>query len=512
VHIRFGHRNGPPLAAIFFAAVRESTGFAPIVHRFSTRDERLTLPGPGRTLVAVFRPALAVLLLAIACLLAVPASAQDASPALLRVFLTDGTGFVSYGEWARLGDRVIFSMPLATGAAPELRLVTLPAGQVDWPRTERYAAAARAAHYTASRAEADYAQLGNEVAGVLNQIAREPDGARRLALAEQARRSLATWPEQHFGYRQADVREMLALLDEIISELRVAAGKGTFELGLVAEVPPPPAETLLPPPTAQELASQLARASQLADTSVERVSLLQALLAVLDRAAAYLPGAWADALRRTATTTIEEEQRTESAYAALRLSTLASAPSLAGKADVRGLERLRTQVFEEDRRLGKRRPSEVAVLVAAVEADIERARRLRLAQDQFHLRQDTYKSYNRSVRPVLSALKRASKGLEDIRAQAGPSARSLDGLHARLRKADLKLATLVPPDALQSVHAVIRSACELAVNAVMLRLDAVTKSDLERATRASAAAAGALMMAARARSDLQAALRPPTLQ
>ena len=470
------------------------------------------MPGPGRTLEAVFRPLRAVLPLAFACLLAVPALAQDASPALLRVFLTDGTGFVSYGEWARLGDRVVFSMPLATGPAPDLRLVTLPADQVDWPRTERYAAVARAAHYTASRAEADYAQLGNEVAGVLNQIAREPDRARRLALAEQARRALADWPGQHFGYRQADVREMLGMLDEIITELRVAAGKGSFELGLIAEVPPPPAEPLLPPPTAQELASQLARASELADTAVERVSLLQSLLAVLDRAAALLPDTWAAALRRTATTTIEEERRTEAAYAALRLSTLASAPSLAGKADVRGLERLRTQVFEQDRRLGKKRPSDVARLVAAVDADIERARRLRLAQDQFKLHQDRYKAYNRSVRPVLSALKGATKALEDIRVQAGPPPGSLDGLHARLRRADLKLATLVPPDALQSVHAVIRSACELAVNAVTLRLDAVTRSDLERAARASAAAAGSLLMAARARTDLQAALRPPTLQ
>jgi hypothetical protein len=452
-----------------------------------------------------------VLLVAIACA-AAPALAQDASPALLRVFLSDGTAFVSYGEWARLGDRVVFSMPLATGPAPDLRLVTLPADRIDWPRTERYAAAARASHYTATRAEADYAQLGNQVAGVLNAIAIEPDRDKRLALAERARRTLADWPARHFGYRQADVREMLGLLDEIISQLRVAAGKGSFELGLVADVPATPAEALLPPPSAQDLAQQLAKASELAETAVERVSLLQALLAVLDRAAGLLPESWAATLRTRATSTIADEQAVEAAYAALRLSTMAAAPALAAKADVRGLERLRGTVFEKDRALGRRRPAETATLVAAVETEIENARRLRLAQDQFKLREGTLKAYNKSVRPVLSALRRARKGLEDIRAQAGPSPRSLDGLHARLRRADLRLATVVPPDALQSVHAVMRSACELAVNAVILRLEAVTKSDLERATRASAAAAGSLMMAERAQVDLQAALRPPTRQ
>jgi hypothetical protein len=241
------------------------------------------------------------------------------------------------------------------------------------------------------------------------------------------------------------------------------------------------------------------------------VSLLQTLLGVLDRAAALLPESWAAALRRDAASTIADEQRIDAAYATLRLATLASAPGLAAKADVRGLERLRTDVFEKDRTLGNKRPADTAALVAAVDAQIEGARRLRLAQDQFRLREGTFKTYNKAVRPVLEALKRAASGLHDIRAQAGPSPRALDGLHARLRKADQKLATVVPPDALQPVHAVMRSACELAVSAVMLRLDAVTKSDLERAARASAAAAGALMMSERARTDLQAALRPPTL-
>ena len=41
------------------------------------------------------------------------AAAEDAT--LLRVFLNDGTSLVSYGEPARVGDRVVFSMPTARG-------------------------------------------------------------------------------------------------------------------------------------------------------------------------------------------------------------------------------------------------------------------------------------------------------------------------------------------------------------------------------------------------------------
>ena len=50
---------------------------------------------------------------------------------LLRVFLIDGTSLVSYGEPARVNDRVIFSIPTATTPSPPLQLVNLPAARVD---------------------------------------------------------------------------------------------------------------------------------------------------------------------------------------------------------------------------------------------------------------------------------------------------------------------------------------------------------------------------------------------
>src|SRR3982074_2500714 len=74
------------------------------------------------------------------------AAAVEDAP-LLRVFLTDGTSLVSFGEPAKVGDRIVFSMPTGSGPSPPLQLVDIPAARVDWDRTSRYAAAARATHY-----------------------------------------------------------------------------------------------------------------------------------------------------------------------------------------------------------------------------------------------------------------------------------------------------------------------------------------------------------------------------
>src|SRR4051812_36550934 len=79
------------------------------------------------------------------------AAADDAT--LFRVFLKDGSSLVSYGEFARVGDRVIFSMPTAATPNPPLHLVDLVDSRVDWDKTNRYAASARAAHYIETQAE-----------------------------------------------------------------------------------------------------------------------------------------------------------------------------------------------------------------------------------------------------------------------------------------------------------------------------------------------------------------------
>jgi len=113
------------------------------------------------------RPLAAVVL---AAAMVIPLRAADEAT-LLRVFLTDGTSLVSYGEPARVNDRVIFSMPTAATPNPPLHLVNLPVSRVDWDRTNRYAATARASHYLETQAESDYASLSNDVASTLNEVA-----------------------------------------------------------------------------------------------------------------------------------------------------------------------------------------------------------------------------------------------------------------------------------------------------------------------------------------------------
>ena len=453
----------------------------------------------------------------VACVASVLATvaAADAQPTdpppLLRLFLADGTSLTSFGEWVRLDDKVVFSLPLGEGATPDLQLVTLSAGRVDWPKTERYAQTVRTVHYASTRAEDDYAQFSTQVAAVLTGVAREPDPARRLAMAERARAALAEWPRQHYGYRATDVQQMLSLLDEVVSDLRAAAGQDAFELNLVSTSPPLATETLLPSPTAAQLAEELLTASTLAESPAERTTLLERVVGLIDRAADLLPTAWATKVRTTALGAIQSERAVDAAYTKLAASTLDRMAKRTRAADVRGLARLRADTLKADEKLGGKRPAEVRAMLAAIDAGAESARRLRLARDQWRLLEPVYRSYQRSVRPALAALAAAEDALEDIRAEAGPRPADLEKAITRFYKARPAVVTTNPPAPLASAHALLRSAWDLASNALALRMRAVETGDQARAAEASAAAAGALMLAARARDDIALAVKPPAL-
>src|SRR3954465_11141635 len=104
----------------------------------------------------------------IVCAGAPRASAQSDDVTLLRVFLADGRSLVSYGEPARVGDRVVFSMPASTAPGGPLELVNIPADRIDWTRTNRYTETVRSKRYMETQAENDYAMLSNEIAQALN--------------------------------------------------------------------------------------------------------------------------------------------------------------------------------------------------------------------------------------------------------------------------------------------------------------------------------------------------------
>src|SRR6185503_4269733 len=208
--------------------VRFSTAFARNVHRIST------LLGGYNTNSPFMRLGPAALLAFVSLVAATPAyAAADAT--LFRLFLRDGGSLVSYGEFARVGDQIVFSMTVGGPAdQPRLHVVSIPAAQVDWPRTDRYAAAVRSQRYADTRGEEDFERLSNDIARVLNEVALATDKNAALGAAQQARETLANWPTTHYGYRERDVREVVSLLDEAISDLRASAGRSDFNLALVA--------------------------------------------------------------------------------------------------------------------------------------------------------------------------------------------------------------------------------------------------------------------------------------
>ena len=471
------------------------TGFRRSIHRISTGWLRAALP---------------TVLIGLA--LAPPAAAQDANLSLFRVFLEDGRVLTSYGEWARVDSRVVFSLPTRRGdPAAELHLVSIPDDQVDWERTSRYAEAVKAAAYAATRGELDFARLSDEVARTLNEVALIKDPAARLARAEQARRALNEWPAAHYGYRAAEVRDFLGMLDGVIAELRAAGGQGRFDLALVAPPAIPPDEPLLPEPSEAETAEQLMTAASLAESPAARRSLLQTLLGLLDRAAEMLPEAWAAMMRTRASDALEEERRLDEAYAALKARTLEETARGVSRADVRGLERLRTTLFEGDRRLGRKRPGEIAALISIVDAGLRSARELRLAQDRFELLEPRLRRYERAVGPSVKTMVRSIPSLEDVKALAGPPPGTLTELLRRWRRDGWRLAAVPAPPEIDHVHALFRSAWQMAEQAFTMRMSALEENDIDVARRASSAAAGALMLLSRAQSDLAAALTPPSV-
>jgi hypothetical protein len=443
----------------------------------------------------------------------VPAVAQAQTPAsrvLFRVFLSDGRVLASYGEWARVDDRVIFSIPTRLSTDPvELHLVNIPSGRVDWPRTELYAQSVRAVAYAETRGEADFARFSSDVARTLNEVSRIADPGVRLATAERARQTLAEWPASHYGYRIGEVRQALDVLDEIISQLRVAVGQTRFDLALSAPlaVPPPPP---LPPPTDAELVEQLVAAASIAESPAERVTLLQSVMRLLDRAAGLLPDEWARRVRGTVAVDLELERQVERAYTALRQRALEASARLARKGDRREFEKLREQVIAEDHRLGGARAGEIAALLATIEFQANGAAEARDSRKEWEKREQFYRRYRRSMNGAFNVFRDATVSLDQVRTLSGPAIHTLEAVAKRLASAGVKIGKVTPPVDLASGHALVLSAWELAETALRLRRESLSSNSVDSGQRASSAAAGALMLYQRARADLAAAMAPPT--
>jgi hypothetical protein len=435
-----------------------------------------------------------------------------ASHVLFRVFLSDGRVLSSYGEWSRIDDRVIFSMPTQLSRQPmELHLINVPAKQVDWPRTERYAESVRAAVYAATRGDSDFKAFSDEVARALNEISKIAEPRSRLVSAERARQKLADWPAAHYGYRNADVREALNVLDEVIAQLRVAVGITRFDLSLsadapLAEPPPPP----LPPPSDAELVEQFAAAATISDSPPERVSLLQTVLRLIDRAVGSMPAEWVNRMRRSANGELEREQRTERAYDELRTRTLEEAARLGADGRTSELERLRDKVKAEDKRLGGQRAGDVVALLATIDLQAAAAVAAREKRKTFDRRAPYFRRYRRSTNGAFKVFGDATKALEQVRAMTGPSAKALASIGRKLSAASRSFMKVKPPEELAESHNVLASVWDMAQNALRLRAEAASTNSLDTAQRASSAAAGTLLLYQRVRAAQLAIMEKPT--
>jgi hypothetical protein len=442
-------------------------------------------------------------------------AADDAT--LFRLFLKDGGSLVSYGEVARVGDRVVFSMPTSAGPNPALHLANIAAERVDWDRTERYAASARSGRYLETQAENDYTALSNQITELLNDVGRTDEPARRLAIIEDARKMLAEWPASHYNYREPDIRQLLTMLDVAIADIRATSGQLRFDLNLVAfATPPPPTEPLLPAPTLREAIEQVLTAARLSESPADRVSLLRTAVTELaknkDSVDPALPVEWIAATTTAAEQAIVAELRIDRSYQSLSRRMLRLADQRAQAANVRGVENLVALIRSRDNSLGNARPDDINSLITAIEEKLDAARRLRLARDRWLMRAPDFQQYRVAIRGPLDLLAQLRPALEDIKALAGSTPYALKTVE-RLVAQIVKLAQGVsPPEELNAAHALLVSAAHLAENAATIRRDATLSGSIQRAWDASSAAAGALMLGARARSEIRALLRQPQLQ
>jgi hypothetical protein len=481
---------------------RLSTGFAPIIDRFSTARTMT----PSRAMLR--RLLLIVTMLAVG----IPSPAHAASATLFRIFLLDGTDLASYGEYARVGDEVVFSMPV--GGAPDqprLHLVTLAADKIDWVRTERYRDTARAAQYAETRGEDDFLQLSNEVARVLNDIALSPDRVRALALAQQARDVLAAWPQTHFRYKEAEVREILAIVEAAIAQLRGQPATG-FELALVAPTVQEIREPLLAPPSPRAQIDRLLIIAPLAQRAADRVALLQAALALLTEHEAALVPTEATSLRATIEGQLRREADVDRRYSQLSQQLLANARKAAASARASEVERVLARITTDDARLGHQRPETIDALRAAVRERLDAARQLRLLRDQWLVRRAAYQEYQSKVATQMLQLVKARPQLEAIRKLEGPAPDRLFTVKGRLSGGAARLERMKVPPELQPAHDLLVSASRFAENAINGRNAAITSGDMSTAWTASSSAAGALMLLSRAQDEIRILLEIPRVQ
>jgi hypothetical protein len=422
-----------------------------------------------------------------------------------RVFLTTGEALPTFGDSAQVGERLVFNLLVGSADGTSLlQLMSVPIASVDLVRTRRYSESVRASNYAATRGESDYAAITADVSRSLDALSQVTDPRRRLQLAEEARGRLLAWSRAHFNYRASDVRELAGLFDEVVAELRAAAGEPRFSLDLRADAAAPDREPLLPGATLAESVAAALAASSVTDVAEDRIAVLRTAVAAV--AAERGPAALSSAVMAR----LGEELRVESAYSSLREDLLARADASLRRGDVKAIEGLLSERAGRDRALGGLRPFHVTELGRQLLAELDRARAFRVGLDHFAYIRPRLLAYQRRIASSLVALDRLIPVLAQIRDMHGVSIETLTTALSRLDRLAADFKSVSPPAYLADVHATIAGALHMAREACHRRRTAVVTNTVAVAREASSAAAGAILLIDQSRTTLRVLLEPPT--
>ena len=111
----------------------------------------------------------------------------------------------------------------------------------------------------------------------------------------------------------------------------------------------------------------------------------------------------------------------------------------------------------------------------------------------------------------LGIFRNLQEPLADIKELAGSTQATLAFVQRQVQQVLRLIEEIVPPEECRTAHALLVSAAHLADNAAKIRREATLSGEIARAWDASSAAAGALMLTARATTEIKTSLRPPQL-
>jgi hypothetical protein len=434
-------------------------------------------------------------------------SAGPAPVPVFRVFLKDGTALACWGEYARVDDRLVLTVPIGQGPRTAYEFVSVPVSRVDLVKTERYAEAVRAAQFAATRGASEYTALSERLSAQLAEIAALPDPKERLSAAEGARQQLLDWAAASHGYKAKEVQQLLQLLDSAIIDMRVAAGESRFSINLSTGRAPGAPPRLRAAPTTRESIALAVKAASVADSRETRLALLKSARKAAAGVRTKDPGF--TALKALIDRRIAIEAGVDRSYRQLARDIRRLSTAAVDRGDVMAIDALRKRVLAADRALGRQRGDEVATILASLDTDRDAAAEHRLVLDHWESVRANIAEYQKEVASLVKTLDSLSATLTAIKQMSGPPLTSVVRAERQTAAMVSLYAAIAPPEEVSAAHTLLGQAIEQADLAVRTRHRAVELRQLAAAREAATAATEARTRMTQAKEALVAASRPP---